>query len=332
MKKKQGHYCKICGTHKANEKFSGKGHANHICKACSAMPVAKRNELQIINRIENIICNNFFLSKEKIKTLENYAKDSRYPEASEFAKSSLDEFYSRMKQYNEDNEEEEVFLKAIAYSELDTEMTSIIKDTLREYVIEFIVEVGYIPTTKDKSIILDEVCEISSETYNEDCYEDELCEIVHDDALRNIYDGILQQAIKDLKAENIEVMTYLQTLTVVTTERLIIRKFIFDDLVQLYNIMSKESVMYAWEHSFTKKETKKWINQQMSRYKKDGYGYFALVSKETEKIIGQVGFMKSTIGGEDVTEIGYIIDDEHWRKGYAYEASIAYGNRLKNCQ
>lgn len=33
-KKRQGHYCRICGEYKANEKFSGKGHAQHICKAC----------------------------------------------------------------------------------------------------------------------------------------------------------------------------------------------------------------------------------------------------------------------------------------------------------
>ena len=25
--KKHGHYCKVCGEYKANEKFSGKGHA-----------------------------------------------------------------------------------------------------------------------------------------------------------------------------------------------------------------------------------------------------------------------------------------------------------------
>ncbi len=30
-----GHYCKICGEYKANEKFSGKGHAAHICKKTS---------------------------------------------------------------------------------------------------------------------------------------------------------------------------------------------------------------------------------------------------------------------------------------------------------
>ena len=34
--KKRGHYCKVCGEYKANEKFSGKGHAAHICKTCAA--------------------------------------------------------------------------------------------------------------------------------------------------------------------------------------------------------------------------------------------------------------------------------------------------------
>lgn len=36
MKKrsKRGWYCKICGQFKANEKFSGKGRGQHICKDC----------------------------------------------------------------------------------------------------------------------------------------------------------------------------------------------------------------------------------------------------------------------------------------------------------
>lgn len=31
-KKKQGHFCRICRRHRANEKFGGKGHQQHICK------------------------------------------------------------------------------------------------------------------------------------------------------------------------------------------------------------------------------------------------------------------------------------------------------------
>lgn len=32
--KKRGHLCHVCGRRRANEKFSGKGHAKHICKDC----------------------------------------------------------------------------------------------------------------------------------------------------------------------------------------------------------------------------------------------------------------------------------------------------------
>ena len=35
IKRKSGHYCKICSEYKSNESFSGKGHAKHICKRCS---------------------------------------------------------------------------------------------------------------------------------------------------------------------------------------------------------------------------------------------------------------------------------------------------------
>lgn len=40
-KKHSGHYCRICGEYKANEKFSGKGHAQHICKTCLSSSAKK---------------------------------------------------------------------------------------------------------------------------------------------------------------------------------------------------------------------------------------------------------------------------------------------------
>ena len=35
-RKLPGHYCWRCGRRRANEKFSGKGHAKHICKDCAS--------------------------------------------------------------------------------------------------------------------------------------------------------------------------------------------------------------------------------------------------------------------------------------------------------
>ena len=51
--KKRGHYCKICSEYKSNESFSGKGHANHICKACSKLVVAKRKEKKQLSEVKN---------------------------------------------------------------------------------------------------------------------------------------------------------------------------------------------------------------------------------------------------------------------------------------
>ena len=71
---KKGHYCKICGEYKANEKFSGKGHAAHICKECARLPVEKRNEIQTINRLMDLP---FRLSREQRGWLEKMRKDER---------------------------------------------------------------------------------------------------------------------------------------------------------------------------------------------------------------------------------------------------------------
>ena len=74
LKKQRGHYCKICGQYRANEKFSGKGRNVHICKDCKKLPLEKRNELQTVNKIINLP---FYLGKEQRSWLEKKRKDPR---------------------------------------------------------------------------------------------------------------------------------------------------------------------------------------------------------------------------------------------------------------
>ncbi|MFP4502382.1 MAG: hypothetical protein ACLFTT_15380 [Candidatus Hydrogenedentota bacterium] len=45
-KKRRGHYCRICGSYRPNEAFSGKGHRQHICKRCKRMPKAERDAIE----------------------------------------------------------------------------------------------------------------------------------------------------------------------------------------------------------------------------------------------------------------------------------------------
>jgi hypothetical protein len=49
-KKHQGHYCRICGCYRANEKFSGKGHRRHICKDCNRDQQAQKLETKQVTK------------------------------------------------------------------------------------------------------------------------------------------------------------------------------------------------------------------------------------------------------------------------------------------
>ena len=114
-----------------------------------------------------------------------------------------------------------------------------------------------------------------------------------------------------------------ETSALAETGRLKIRQFCESDLNDLWAIMRKPEVMYAWESGFTKEETQEWLDRQYNRYNRDGYGYFAVILKESDRLIGQAGLMTNEIGGETVVEIGYIFDDAVWGQGYAIEAARA---------
>lgn len=77
-----GHYCKICGQYKANEKFSGKGHTAHICKSCSHLSAADKAEAMTMNRLMNLPMRR--LSDSEKKWLQNRVHDKR-PEVAALA-------------------------------------------------------------------------------------------------------------------------------------------------------------------------------------------------------------------------------------------------------
>lgn len=108
---------------------------------------------------------------------------------------------------------------------------------------------------------------------------------------------------------------------IMETKRLGVRKLTRSDFDALFAIMSKKEVMYAWEHGFSKDDVQNWIEKQLIRYSNDGIGYFALILKENGKLIGQAGLMKTTINGNNVVEIGYILDNKYWHNGYATEVA-----------
>lgn len=75
-KKQQGHYCRICGEYKANEQFSGKGHARHICKECRSLPDDVKADMVRCNEVERAVFK-YPMSRQDWELLENMSRSTR---------------------------------------------------------------------------------------------------------------------------------------------------------------------------------------------------------------------------------------------------------------
>jgi len=64
-----GHYCKICGRTRANERFSGKGHKNNICKSCSGK--SRKRGKNNISQEDDLFLDTKIISKEELIPLED---------------------------------------------------------------------------------------------------------------------------------------------------------------------------------------------------------------------------------------------------------------------
>jgi len=71
-KKRRGHYCRICGSRKPNEAFSGRGHRDLVCKVCSRMPKEQREAIEHEDEIFNYL-HQSHISDKNVSRLKDLA-------------------------------------------------------------------------------------------------------------------------------------------------------------------------------------------------------------------------------------------------------------------
>lgn len=118
---------------------------------------------------------------------------------------------------------------------------------------------------------------------------------------------------------------------ILETERTYLREMTQDDYPDLCEIMQDAETMYAYEHAFADEEVHSWLNRQLGRYERDGFGLWAVIDKRTGAFIGQVGLTMQPVEGKEELEIGYLIKKKYWHQGYATEAAIACKEYAFNC-
>ena len=110
---------------------------------------------------------------------------------------------------------------------------------------------------------------------------------------------------------------------ILETERLYLREMNQGDFFSLCEILQDERTMYAYEGAFSDQEVQEWLDRQLSRYEKWDFGLWAVILKETDKMIGQCGLTMQPWKGSEVFEIGYLFNRLYWHRGYATEAARA---------
>lgn len=110
---------------------------------------------------------------------------------------------------------------------------------------------------------------------------------------------------------------------ILETERLYFREMEQSDYQSLCRILQDEEAMYAYEGAFSDGEVQEWLDRQIFRYQKWGFGLWAVILKETEEMIGQCGLTMQPWRDREVLEIGYLFERSRWHRGYALEAASA---------
>ena len=112
-------------------------------------------------------------------------------------------------------------------------------------------------------------------------------------------------------------------MVILETERLILREYTPEDFDALYEILSSPVTMAHYPRPYNEKGVHRWIDWSLENYEKLGFGWWALISKETGALLGDCGVTLQNINGQLLPEIGYHIHHPYWRQGYGKEAATA---------
>lgn len=115
---------------------------------------------------------------------------------------------------------------------------------------------------------------------------------------------------------------------ILQTPRLFLREYVLDDVDDILPMFADAEVMrYIGDGKpRTRHKVAERIARSIDDYQRLGFGLWAVVGKETGRIIGRCGLQ--ILPGTEEVEIGWLLERASWGKGYAIEAAratIEYG-------
>jgi ribosomal-protein-alanine N-acetyltransferase len=117
---------------------------------------------------------------------------------------------------------------------------------------------------------------------------------------------------------------------ILETERLLMREMRHEDAEALFDMDSNPNVhTYLWQKPHTNiNDIHSYIEMVRNQYILNRIGRFSTIIKETNELIGWTGikYIDDHVenGKTNFYDYGYRLNEKHWNKGYATEASKAW--------
>ena len=114
-------------------------------------------------------------------------------------------------------------------------------------------------------------------------------------------------------------------MNVIETERLILRHLRVEDAEDLHRIYSDaETMKFMGQGTASVEEARGNIQKHIEKYYNHyGFGLWATVLKESNRLIGRCGLLYQDIEGTKDLELAYLLDSNFWGTGLATEAAQA---------
>lgn len=115
-------------------------------------------------------------------------------------------------------------------------------------------------------------------------------------------------------------------LRTLTTPRLILRPFTSADEDALFAITQEKDIFkyFPTKSAWSMEKVEKYIRYQAGHWDEFGYGHWAVTLTGTGQVMGWCGL--EYLPETDETEVGYLLSNIYWGKGYATEAAQASVN------
>jgi ribosomal-protein-alanine N-acetyltransferase len=108
------------------------------------------------------------------------------------------------------------------------------------------------------------------------------------------------------------------------TERLELRPLAPDDLDEMATLLGDAEALALWGDPLDRDGARDWIDRNIARYERDGFGRCAVLWRATGEFVGDCGLVRTLVEDQPEVELGWIVRGSWWGRGIATEAAAAW--------